>query len=73
MTPEKMARVQTYAVVAVALKSLFADFLLIAGLCLICYGVGKYSVAAGFIATGAMLIISAISFAPKKDAKKATN
>jgi hypothetical protein len=73
MTPEKMARVQTIAVVAAAFKSLFADLLMIGGLALICLGVGKYSVPAGFITTGAMLIICAISAAPKKDPKKATN
>jgi hypothetical protein len=73
MTPEQMTKVQTSAKIAARLKSLCADLLMISGLALICLGVGKYSVPAGFITTGAMLIICAISAAPKKDPKKATN
>jgi hypothetical protein len=73
MTPEQMAKVQTSAKIAARLKSLCADLLMIIGLALICWGVGKFSVPAGFIATGSMLIIFAVSVAPKNNAKKVAN
>jgi hypothetical protein len=47
-------------------KSALADFLLLAGLALACWGVFKFSPAAGYIACGTVLFFLARSITPEK-------
>jgi hypothetical protein len=48
------------------LKSVFADLLLLAGLGLMCWGVFRFSIPAGLVLVGLVMIVLARSIAPEK-------